>query len=97
MSQFGCTPMGKGPEMVTLHDALEYHDRGLSLIPVRPGTKKPRGDWKQYQTERPSERQVRQWFGGDDQTAIACIMGPVSGGLVARDFDRMESYDNWAQ
>lgn len=82
--------------MITLHDALDYRDRGISIIPIRPGTKKARSGWARFQSQRPSESQVRRWFGGDDQSGIAAVMGDVSGGLGARDFDNMPAYEAWS-
>lgn len=81
---------------VTLHDALQYHDLGLCVIPIKHGTKKADCAWRQFQSTPPDEGQVRQWFGGDDRTAIGVIAGEVSGGLVCRDFDSMASYERWA-
>ena len=81
--------------MVTLDDALDYHRRGISIIPVRQGTKKPACRWKSYQSTRPDERTVRRWFSGDGME-LAVILGEVSGDLVCRDFDCMASYENWA-
>ena len=82
--------------MVTLHDALDYHDRGFAIIPVNHRTKAARCKWERYQTDRPSESQVRKWFGADNQMAMGGIMGPVSGDLVCRDFDSLAVYDDWA-
>jgi hypothetical protein len=83
--------------MVTLHDALGYHDRHeFALIPVDPKTRRPKCKWSIHQKERPSESQIRKWFGNDDQAAIAVIAGEVSGQLVCRDFDGMHVYEAWA-
>lgn len=81
--------------MVTLHDALTYHELGLSIIPVKPDSKKPACKWQAYQKNRPSESQIRQWFGNDDRPAIAAVMGEVSGGVVCRDFDDLGAYELW--
>lgn len=88
----GQTPDGATP----LEIVLSYHRRGWSLIPIEPGTKKPAcGEWKPYQTNRATESQLRQWFGKARDTAVAVILGEVSGGLVCRDFDTMASYNCW--
>jgi hypothetical protein len=81
---------------VTLYDALGYHDQGLAVLPANCRNKKVQVKWKQYQRHRPDEGQVRTWFGGDEQSAIAVLMGPVSGGLVCRDFDDPASYERWS-
>jgi len=81
--------------MVTLYDALTYHDLGLAIIPITPSSKKAACRWKAYQKSRPSESQIRQWFGGDDRQAIAAVMGEVSGDVICRDFDDLGSYERW--
>jgi hypothetical protein len=74
--------------------ALCYHGRGYCTIPADPGTKKPCvPTWGQYQTERPTEQQVRDWFGRDGHSAIALILGAVSGNVAALDFDSDETYE----
>lgn len=75
--------------------AKKYYGMGLSLIPIRAGTKRPAiPRWKPFQDRRPDDEQVRQWWDGTDH-GIAAIMGRVSGDLVCRDFDRAESYEQW--
>ena len=78
-----------------LRDALDYHRRGLTVIPIRPGTKKAAlPSWKPYQHDRPDEETVRRWFSRGDP-AIAIVLGTASGNLVCRDFDCMGAYDAW--
>ena len=80
-----------------LPDALGYHARGWSIIPIRTGTKKPACQkWKNYQTERPDEARLKSWFANRRDIGMAVIFGDVSGGLVCRDFDTMESYHQWS-
>jgi hypothetical protein len=81
--------------MVTLHDALEYRDLGLAVIPAIG--KRPAVSWKDFQRTAPTESHLRRWFGDDDQPAIAVLNGEPSGGLVCRDFDDMHAYDRWAK
>lgn len=78
-----------------LEEALRYHALGLCIIPIKPRKKQPAcRSWSQYQTNRPSEGQLRKWFGTEKNLAVVC--GPVSGGLIVRDFDDMEAYERWA-
>jgi len=81
--------------MTVLDAALDYHARGLSVIPVPlpiPGTpsntpgdgKTPAITWKGYQTTRPTEAQIRRWFASPQNVAILC--GALSG-VVAVDAD----------
>lgn len=83
--------------MNDLDNALTYHALGWSLIPIRPGTKKSVGAWKCFQSEGATEAIIRKWWGGvKGERGIAVILGDVSGGLICRDFDKMDAYDAWA-
>lgn len=66
--------------------ALKYHEKGMSVFPVNPNTKKPLVEWKKYQTERPTIDQLHAWF---DRTnnGIAIVTGKISDTFVV-DFDR---------
>ncbi|NLE37138.1 MAG: bifunctional DNA primase/polymerase [Pirellulaceae bacterium] len=83
---------------LVLEAALEYYRRGWAIIPIAKGTKKPpKGwPWKPYQTRKPTEDELRDWFYLRDDLCLAVILGPVSGGLVCRDFDDMAAYEAWA-
>lgn len=75
--------------MADLEQALDLWQRGLSIFPVpAPDAvhdgKKPVMPWKQYQTERPTEAEVREWFSAPQNVAI--VTGALSG-LVAIDAD----------
>ena len=96
MNHPNSTPDFGQPDILTA--ALEYLRRGLSVIPIAGKTKKPprRFRWKKYQKTLPTEDDLRLWFDGRDDLGLAVILGAVSGGLVCRDFDTMESYDRWA-
>lgn len=79
------------PAPPLLHVALAAHDAGLSVIPIRDdGTKKPALAWKQYQTERASRQQVRDWFAPGRHRAIGVVCGEVSGWLT------MLEMEGWA-
>lgn len=80
-----------------LDDALGYLALPVSVVPVDIGTKKPpaRFRWKQFQTNIAPEEKVRDWFNGRDDLGVAIILGKVSGGLIARDFDTKESFQRW--
>jgi hypothetical protein len=87
----------KNSENTLLKEALTYTRWGWSIIPVPAGSKKARIKWKRYQTEAPDEGQIRKWFSGIEKKNMAVVLGPVSGGLVCRDFDVMETYQTWAR
>src|SRR6266851_9747348 len=87
--------MGATPPMTDT--ALEYHRRGLAVIPT--SGKKARFDWKQFQRERPIEGMLHDWFGrlSEGTTGLAVVLGKVSGMLAVRDFDQSDAYDGWAK
>lgn len=65
----------------TLTTALQLCTAGCSVVPVRAdGTKRPQGDWKQAQTERATEQQVRAWFAGG-HPGLGIVCGAISGHL----------------
>lgn len=77
----------------TLDKALALSRRGFSVIPVpRPDAthdgKVPAIAWKRYQTVRPTEEEIRQWFSGPP-TNLAIITGGISN-LVVVDADSRE-------
>ena len=76
--------------------ALEYHRLNWSIIPIKPRSKKPAlSSWKQYQTQRPDEKQLRKWFGNGKYTSLAVICGEVSGGLAVLDLDSEQRCQWW--
>ncbi len=81
-----------------LVDALQYHQRGWSILPIsRAGKwKKPAVKWTPYQKRQPTEDELREWFKMPNLAGLAVVLGPVSGELYCRDFDQAESYRRWA-
>lgn len=71
-----------------LDQALKYLDLGWSIIPVEPKGKNPiKGFlWKKYQTEKPTETEVRDWFKQFPDANIGIITGQISG-LIVVDID----------
>lgn len=72
----------------TLGAALELAQAGISVVPVMAdGSKRPAGDWKQYQSERATANSIIGWF--DRYTpestpryeAVGIITGEISGNL----------------
>jgi hypothetical protein len=78
-----------------LDAALSYHRRGWTVIPT--AAKKARFDWKQFQSERPSEGLLEDWFGrlAEGTTGLAVVLGAASGGLAVRDYDDEAAYQSW--
>lgn len=80
-----------------LDDALRLHALPVSVIPIACNKKPPaRFSWKRFQSERAEESRLRDWFSGRDDLGVGIVLGPVSGGLYARDFDQMDAYKGWA-
>ena len=79
-----------------LEAALDCVQRGWSVIPIRPGTKKAAGKWREFQKRRPERRELAAWFGNGSRSGLAIVLGEISGGLVCRDFDESASYQRWA-
>jgi replicative DNA helicase len=68
--------------------ALTAYDAGLCVVPPKQdGSKAPAGEWRRYQSRRPTRNQVSAWYEDPDTTGIGYICGGVSGGLEVLDFD----------
>ena len=90
--------MGKPQEQqnTVLAAALDYFCRGLSIIPIKEGTKKPAiRSWKPYQAKMADEKQLCKWFGKDKYTSLAVVCGAVSGGLAVLDLDSEQRCQWW--
>lgn len=80
------------PKGSILEAALWYDRMEWAVIPV--WGKVAAEEWQPYTKERPTESQLREWFGGRYRKAnIGVILGPVSGDLACRDFDTQESWE----
>jgi hypothetical protein len=83
--------------MSHLDVALARLRAGLCVLPARTDSKRPalRG-WKAYQERRPTEDEVRTWFGEDGPMCI--VTGEVSGQLEMIDFDAGgECFERWSE
>jgi len=70
--------------------ALEYLDRGWSVIPICLDTKRPRIEWRKYQTELPTSEEVERWWTVNPNDGIALVTGELTG-LVVVDCDNEEA------
>jgi Bifunctional DNA primase/polymerase, N-terminal len=83
---------------VSVDLALDHHERGLALLPLRARGKEPnlrvlrevhgRPEWRSLAKRPASAAEVRAWFDVDPDTNVGVILGSPSDGLVAVDFDR---------
>jgi len=77
----------------TLDIALEWRALGVATIPIRAGSKAPAlVSWKPYQTQLPTEVELRTWF-GSGRYGLAVITGWR--GLTVLDWDDMDVYRDW--
>lgn len=80
--------------------ALKYLECGFSLFPLVYRSKEPKANmlnghtWQPLQKEQPTPQQVGAWF-SHGPLNIALVMGEVSGGVIALDFDQQDAYRSW--
>ena len=75
---------------------MDYRTRyGWACIPVRG--KQPACQWRRFQHVRPQPSMLKGLFDRGGITGLAVIAGPVSGGLVIRDFDDEGVFDAWLE
>jgi len=72
--------------------ALKYRRMGFSIIPCKRN-KKPLIKWEPYQLQKPSEDEIKKWWGEHPDANIAIVCGQVSG-VDVLDCDSQEAYDN---
>lgn len=65
--------------MTNLDAALEYLDRGWSIIPLNPNDKKPFVKWAEFQKVQPTEEQIVGWWTQWPDAIPAVITGRLSG------------------
>lgn len=65
-----------------LQCASAYLEAGLSVIPIRPGDKKPLIDWAEFQTRRATADEIEQWSSTWPDMNLAVVTGEVSGVTV---------------
>ena len=73
--------------MVSVSDLVQdYMGRGWSIIPIKPGDKRPLVRWEQFQHRPPGAAEVCDWFRAWPDAGIGIVTGTVSG-LVVLDVD----------
>lgn len=71
-----------------LQPALNYHNEGLCVIPVKANDKAPAlPTWEEYQTRQSTEQEIRQWWGNGHNYNVGIVHGEVSGNYIALDID----------
>src|SRR2546425_22943 len=73
--------------MASMDEAIhDYIGRGWSIIPIRPGDKRPLVRWEEFQLRRPLEEEARGWFRTRPDAGIGVVTGAISS-LVVIDLD----------
>jgi hypothetical protein len=67
---------------------------GLVIIPLLAGDKKPAVRWKRFQTERPTDAELVEWF-SEKNYVPAIVTGELSG-ITVIDCDNREAAEAWA-
>ena len=62
--------------------AIEYLERGWSLIPISPDTKRPLIKWLAYQDRHPTEDEITSWVEAWPDCSFAIVTGEISGCVV---------------
>jgi hypothetical protein len=93
MILYAPTPEGKSK---IREEVSRLADLGLTIIPIRCGSKLPAVRWKSYQFRTPSRSTATRWYRRADIGGLAVIHGRASYGLACRDFDEPGAYDRWA-
>lgn len=73
-----------------LEAALDYWERGWSIIPIKPETKRPAIKWMDYQDRQPTQEEIYAWWEQWPDHLIAIVTGEVSG-LVVVDCDNEDA------
>ncbi len=66
--------------------AHAYLARGWSVLPLRPGEKRPLLKWQALQHRRPDAGEVAEWYRRWPEAGVAVVTGAISG-LVVVDVD----------
>jgi putative DNA primase/helicase len=61
--------------------AWQLHNHGYCVVPKLTGQKRPSGDWKAYQAQRPTDAQMSLWFDHGKAEGFCVITGAMSGNV----------------
>ena len=76
----------------TLDWARDYVEKGFSVIPLKENDVIPLEEfsWEEYQDRKPTDEELRTWFGNGSQYNIGIITGEISD-IVTVDLDGHEA------
>ena len=79
--------------MVSMNDAIrDYTARGWSIIPIRPGDKRPLVRWEDFQHRHANEAEALGWYRARPEAGVGIVTGAISG-LVVIDIDERHGGD----
>lgn len=81
-----------GREATALEAALEYIERGWSIIPISPETKRPLIKWREFQGRIATAEEVEEWFDQWPGAYLAVVTGAISGVCIV-DTDNKSAED----
>lgn len=67
--------------------AVDYLDRGLSIVPLLPNSKRPAGRWKHLQHAPIARSHVRAWWGRNSPHGLGIVTGAISHDLCVLDIE----------
>ncbi|HZA25203.1 MAG TPA: bifunctional DNA primase/polymerase, partial [Dehalococcoidia bacterium] len=77
--------------------ALVAYNAGLCVVPPKEdGTKAPLGEWREYQSQRPSESVLDGWY-THSRTGLGLVCGAISGNLEVLEFDDRAAYEEFRE
>ncbi len=65
-----------------INDCLKLLNNGLSIIPLKPRSKEPLLDWKEFQSRRASEAEVLAWTARWPDMNVGVVTGAISNVIV---------------
>jgi thymidine kinase len=71
--------------------ALDYQERGFSIIPIRPD-KRPYIKWEEFQKRRATKQEITAWWNKWPTAMIGIVTGSISG-IVVIDIDEPQGHD----
>lgn len=79
-----------------LDAALSYESMGFSVIPIRPGQKKPIIQWADYQNKKATPEEINEWWEKYPKANVGIVTGEISD-LFVVDIDTEEGQQNLMQ
>ena len=79
-----------------LEAALDYWNKGYSVIPIKTRTKEPAISWKPYQSKLAKENEIRGWWSEWPYANIGIVTGKISN-LTVIDLDGSQGTESFSK